>query len=195
MIGLPWYGYDWSSSASAVTYASAMHIAQTNAAAIARDANGEAIFTYADHTVYFQDATSFERKIDMLRQRHPGIGGFTAWAAEMEDPLTWTVIRGTNTPATPAPEMTDSGPASLARVQGQPGSADFQLTGNVAVSVIIPATLDQTTVNPGETVRITICATAPGNHTVVMRGTGVGLVRDQSLAVMVTPTRRRSVRQ
>src|SRR5437588_4025181 len=106
MIGLPFYGYAWSgSNAHGVSYAHAMQGAQNQGATISRDANGEATYTYGGGSVvYFQDATSYARKVDMLKQKHPQIGGFAHWAVGQEDPAIWNVIRGggsTSTPATP----------------------------------------------------------------------------------------------
>jgi spore germination protein YaaH len=110
MIGLPFYGYDWSGgSARGVSYAAAMQGAQSQGAAITRDANGEATYSYSGGVVYFQDATSYQRKVQMLQQKHPQIGGFAHWAAGQEDPAIWNVIRGgssNSSPATPPPVVT-----------------------------------------------------------------------------------------
>jgi spore germination protein YaaH len=109
MIGLPWYGYDWSGgSAAAVTYASAMQIAANNGITPSRDANGELTFTYAGHTVFFQDAESYARKVNAVIAKHPYVGGFAHWRAGAEDPATWTKIasmRNSGTSgATPPPQ-------------------------------------------------------------------------------------------
>ncbi|MEK6371889.1 MAG: glycosyl hydrolase family 18 protein [Acidobacteriota bacterium] len=52
-----------------------------------------------------QDATSYARKVEMLKQKHPAIGGFAHWALGQEDPAVWSVIKtgGVPTPATPPP--------------------------------------------------------------------------------------------
>jgi len=107
MIGLPWYGYDWSGGgASNVTYASGMALA--NGSALSRDVNGELTFTYAGHIVYFQDAESYARKVDAVLAKHPSIGCFAHWRAGAEDPATWMKIasmRNSGTSgATPAPQ-------------------------------------------------------------------------------------------
>jgi spore germination protein len=97
MIGLPWYGYDWvGTSGKNVTYASAMQTAQTNGATITHDVDGEATFTYSGHTVFFQDASSYQKKIDVLTQKHPTIGGFAHWAVGVEDPGVWPIIRSSS---------------------------------------------------------------------------------------------------
>ena len=76
-------------------------------ATISHDANGEATYTYGSDVVYFQDATSYQRKVDMLKQKHPQIGGFAHWALGQEDPAIWNIIRGgTSTPAAPPPVVT-----------------------------------------------------------------------------------------
>ena len=110
MIGLPFYGYNWNSgSGRGVSYNEAMTGAANQGATISHDANGEANYTYANGagTVYFQDATSYARKVEMLKQKHPQIGGFAHWAIGQEDPAIWNVIRGgsssSTAPATPPP--------------------------------------------------------------------------------------------
>lgn len=106
LIGLPLYGYDWTGSTGrGVTYNQAMQGAQNMGAAITHDVNGEATYSFNGHTVYFQDATSYARKVDMLKQKHPGIGGIAHWALGQEDPAVWNVIKtgSVSTPATPPP--------------------------------------------------------------------------------------------
>jgi spore germination protein YaaH len=106
MIGLPLYGYVWNgTSARGVTYGEAMQGAASQGATIAHDANGEATYTFGGSVVYFQDATSYARKVQMLQQKHPQIGGLAHWAVGQEDPAVWNVIRGgsSSAPATPAP--------------------------------------------------------------------------------------------
>ena len=107
VMGLPFYGYDWSGgTARGVTYAQAMQQAQSLGATVTHDANGEATYSAAGHVVYFQDAASYTRKVVMLQQRHPSIGGFAHWALGQEDPAVWTVIGGSiAVPATPAPPV------------------------------------------------------------------------------------------
>jgi spore germination protein len=99
MLGLPWYGYDWPSTGAGATatYAYAQQTALANNAAIQHDAtSGEPFFTYAGHTVYFQDAAGYTAKVNLLKQKHPGIGGFAHWAAGQEDPAIWNVISGSS---------------------------------------------------------------------------------------------------
>jgi spore germination protein YaaH len=94
IVALPFYGYDWvGTSAKNLTYATAMKLAQTNGATVTRDANGEATFTYGGtHTVYFQDATSYIRKIEVLQKKHWRIRGVAAWCAGQEDPEVWKTL-------------------------------------------------------------------------------------------------------
>jgi spore germination protein len=110
LIGLPLYGYDWSGTTGrGVTYNQAMQGAQNQGATIAHDANGEATYSYNGHTVYFQDAISYARKVEMLKQKHPAIGGFAHWALGQEDPAVWGVIKtggSGSAPATPPPTPT-----------------------------------------------------------------------------------------
>jgi spore germination protein len=109
MIGLPFYGYSWANGTGrGVSYNEAMQMAANQGATIQRDANGEATFTFGAATVFFQDATSYQRKVEMLKQKHPQIGGFAHWSLGQEDPAIWNVIRGgsSTSPATPPPNVT-----------------------------------------------------------------------------------------
>jgi len=120
LIGLPLYGYDWTGTTGrGVTYNQAMQTAQSQGAAITHDANGEATYSYNGHTVYFQDATSYARKVEMLKQKHPAIGGFAHWALGQEDPAVWNVIAGGVTaPATPPPPAPKPAPGTKRRATG-----------------------------------------------------------------------------
>jgi len=219
MMGLPWYGYDWPSSGSAGTasFASAHQTILTNNATVQRDAaSGEPYFSYSGHTVYFQDAAGYAKKLDMLKQKHSGIGGFAHWAAGQEDPDIWKVITGTTPPVTPppgsggTPAQTDflvSGPATMQVMQGASASADFRLvpingfTGAAAVTVqktfngvAVPAL---STVLSGNAVTVNISASsAPGTYILIVRFTSGTLVHEQSVTVTVTPspTRHRAAR-
>jgi spore germination protein YaaH len=227
MMGLPWYGYDWPSSGGAATasYSYARQTLLANNAAVQRDAaSGEPYFSYSGHTVYFQDAAGYEKKIDLLKQKHAGIGGFAHWAAGQEDPDVWKVISGTPAvtppappPATPpssgsggTPVQTDfavSGPASMQVMQGGIASGDFRLvavngfTGTAAVTVqktfngvAVPAV---STVVSGGTVTVNISASsAPGTYIMIVRFTSGTIVHEQSVTVTVMPatTRHRAAR-
>lgn len=107
MIGLPWYGYDWSSAgAKTVTYSSATQTAQNNGVNVSHSANGEATYSYSGHTVFFQDASSYEAKVQMLLTKHGSIAGIAHWAAGNEDPTVWSYIKAgfsIGSPATPPP--------------------------------------------------------------------------------------------
>lgn len=203
MMGLPWYGYDWPSSGAATTatYANAHQTALTNNAAIQYDAtSGEPFFGYSGHTVYFQDAKGYASKITMLKQKHPGIGGFAHWAAGQEDPAIWNVISGSSSSGgTPiVTDFTISGPTTVQMVQGGSASANFQLvpingfTGTASVSVLMgfagsavpsPATL---IANSTSTIAVTDAAAA-GTYTMTVRFTSGAIVHDQLVTVTVTP--------
>jgi spore germination protein len=104
LMGLPWYGYDWSGTQGAtVNYASAMNIAKAHGATIGHDVNGEATFTYNNRTVYFQDAAAYARKVEAIKSKHPSIGGFAHWELGAEDPAIWNVIAGTSSTPPPTP--------------------------------------------------------------------------------------------
>jgi len=203
MMGLPWYGYDWPSSGAAATasYAYAQQTALTNNAAIQYEtASGEPFFSYAGHTVFFQDAKAYAAKINMLKQKHSGIGGFAHWAAGQEDPAIWTVISGSSssggTPL-PAADFTISGPTSMQIVQGGSASANFQLvsingfTGTASVSVQLgfagSAVPSPSTLAAGSTSTITVTdAAAPGTYSMIVHFASGSLVHDQLVTVTVT---------
>ena len=214
MMGLPWYGYDWQgSNGIGVTYAQAMQRAQSNNAAITHDVNGEATFTYAGHTVYFQDAAAYAQKIQLLKQKHGSIGGFAHWAAGQEDPQVWAVVRGGSVPTTPPnsgsnpttpPVQTDfavSGPSVLTVSQGSRISADYRLSaingfsGSAAVNVQVlspgfdgTVTPSASTVSAATPVSVTVAAnrTAPaGSYQVTVRFTSGNTTREQLVNVVV----------
>lgn len=203
LIGLPFYGYDWSGSGGVpVTYPQAMQTAQNAGATITYDPNGEATFTYSGHTVYFQDAVSYQKKIELLKQKHGSIGGFTAWAAGQEDPNIWTVIRGGSVVgATPSPaDFAISGPSALTAVQSQTAGAAFSLipvngfNGSATVSVQVPPAFHGVAVpsagtvaaNGSVTVNVTPDPqTSPGTYAMAVQFTSGPLTHRQTLNVTV----------
>jgi len=227
MMGLPWYGYDWPASGGAATasFSSAHQTILANSATVQRDAaSGEPYFSYSGHTVYFQDAAGYAKKLDLLKQKHSGIGGFAHWAAGQEDPDIWKVITGTpavpppvTPPVTPpssgsggTPIPTDflvSGPTTMQVMQGGSASADFRLVPINGFSANASVTVQKTftgsavpgftTVLAGGAVNINISASsAPGTYVMIVRFTSGTMVREQSVTVTVTPmpTRHRATK-
>jgi spore germination protein YaaH len=220
MMGLPWYGYDWPASggAASASFASAHQTILTNNATVQRDAaSGEPYFSYSGHTVYFQDAAGYAKKLDLLKQKHSGIGGFAHWAAGQEDPDIWKVITGTP-PVTPpssgsggTPAQTDflvSGPTTMQVMQGGSASADFRLVPvngfNATAAVTVQKTFNGvavpalSTVLAGNSVSVNISASsAPGTYVMIVRFTSGTLVHEQSVTVTVTPapTRHRAAKR
>lgn len=200
MMGLPFYGYDWSgTNGTDVGYAQAMQTAQSNGATITYDANGEATYTYSGRTVYFQDATSYQKKIDLLKQKHPGIGGFTAWAAGQEDPNIWTIIRnGAGSTVAPG-DFAISGPAAVSAYNGKYASGTFSLVpvnnfnGTATVSVQLPAgyigsampTLASVGVNQPVVVNFTPGSTPPGTYRATVQFTSGSLVHSVPVDISV----------
>jgi spore germination protein len=203
MMGLPWYGYDWPASGGAATasFASAHQTILANNATVQRDAaSGEPFFSYSGHTVYFQDAAGYTTKVNLLKQKHPGIGGFAHWAAGQEDPDVWKVITGSSssggTPL-PAADFTISGPTTMQIVQGGSASANFQViplngfTGTTSVSVQLgfagSASPSPATVAAGSTAAVTVTdAAAPGTYSMFVHFTSGSIVHDQLVTVTVT---------
>jgi spore germination protein len=90
LIGLPWYGYDWQgTSAKPVSFDAARKLAEAEGATVQRDANGEPFFSYADHIVYYQDAESYERKVQQVIRNHRSVAGIAHWHSGSEDPAVW----------------------------------------------------------------------------------------------------------
>lgn len=211
IVGLPWYGYDWQgTSGSGVVYSQAMNLASANNATITRDENGEATFTYGGtHTVFFQDGTSFARKTDLVRQKHPNVGGFAAWRTGNEDPAFWPVItnlRGATTSTPPAtttttPDFSISGPASLTVRLGRDVSGSYSITraGGFADTVSVTAekvspfdatlTLTPATLSGGTTSTSLNVAAAKsavvGTYSVRLRFTSGTITHDQLISVTV----------
>ncbi|MGA8807456.1 MAG: glycosyl hydrolase family 18 protein [Thermoanaerobaculia bacterium] len=206
MMGLPWYGYDWPASGGAATasFASAQQTILANNATVQHDAaSGEPYFSYSGHTVYFQDAAGYAKKLDLLKQKHSGIGGFANWAAGQEDPDIWKVIAGTppSSGSGGTPAQTDflvSGPTVMQVMQGGSVSADFRLVPvngfNASAAVTVQKTFNGvavpalSTVLAGNSVSINISASsAPGTYVMIVRFTSGALVHEQPVTVTVTP--------
>jgi spore germination protein YaaH len=218
ILGLPWYGYDWlGTDATTVTYAGAMALAQQQGATIGRDASGEATFTYAGRTVFFQDAAAYRAKVEAITKNHPGIAGFAAWRVGSEDPNIWPIVRELTLQAAairPAPEsFLIEGPKSLDVVAGETATAMFGYTaingfsGDIAATVrIIDAfggTAAFSTPILGKLAGTRLVVSAPktareGSYQLVVTMTGKGITQTQSVRVNVTAapssSRRRSVR-
>lgn len=207
IVGLPWYGYDWQgTSGTGVVYDAAMSTASANGATITRDENNEAKYTYADHTVYFQDAAAYQSKTDLIRQKHPNIGGFAHWRTGGEDAGFWTVmnsLRGSTAPP-PAtnPDFTVSGPSSISVRIGKSASGTYSIArsggfdGVVSVTAeklsafdatlsLTPDSLSGTTTSTSFRVS-TSRSTAAGTYQVRLRFTSGSLVKEQIVTVTVT---------
>lgn len=217
-IGLPFYGYDWSgSTGKGVSYAAAMATAAQNNATITRDVNGEATFQYPNHTVYFQDAVSYSRKLDVLKQKHPGIGGIVHWAAGQEDPAIWDVIRGSGAPTGGSGGQAATGDFAIAVAgqlevrQGSSVDAAVQLTaingftstGSVTAQALTSSfagtvTLSGSTISAASPVTLTVQpgSTPAGIYQLLVRVVSGSITREQQVVVTVLATRskRRTVR-
>lgn len=197
IVGLPWYGYDWSATGgTTATYASATQVAQNNGVTIGRDANGEATYTYAGHTVFFQDATSYAKKVDLIKQKHSGVAGFAHWAAGVEDPGVWSVIKGSGVPAPaqppPAADFSITGPNVLTVTLGGETVADYRVTsingfsGTPAMTVL-PSAFNGV-LTPQSPLSLRVAATeftTPGTYPVTLRFTSGPLVHDSVVTIVV----------
>ena len=135
IMALPWYGYDWlNQNGVGVTYAEATARAQSAGVTVGHDVNGEATYSYSGRTVFFQDASSYKRKVDSLTAAHPGIGGFAAWRVGAEDPAIWPIVaqlrlNGSTPIEQPAKDFAISGPTSLSVTAGTNVSAQYSYVG------------------------------------------------------------------
>lgn len=108
--------------------------AQVAGATVSRDVNGEQTYTYSSHTVFFQDATSYRRKVDAVLAANPAVGGFAHWRVGAEDPATWeivgTVQRTGSTPIEePAKDFAINGPSAMSVEAGAEAAAGFGYSG------------------------------------------------------------------
>ena len=155
IVGLPWYGYDWlGTNASDLTYIDAIALAQKAGAQVTHDINGEATFAYNGHTVYYQDASSYAKKIQAVIAKHPKIGGFAHWRAGSEDASMWSdVARLKNSSSSPATPVTGSfvvgGPTSLAATAGHTTQSAFTVTPVNGWTGTANVTLQQINAFPG----------------------------------------------
>lgn len=206
LIGLPWYGYDWAgTSARSLVYSEAIALAASQNVTVNRDPNGEATFSYSGRTVFFQDAESYRRKVDLIVERFPSIGGFAHWRSGAEDPQIWTKIQGLRggTGASPLPgDFSVDGPTSLELEAGTTASRRYSIVAingfnepvTASVEVIDPfagtLSLSAATVQPGAWADLAVTAFAnvsPGAHRARLRFTGSGITREVSVSINVRP--------
>ena len=209
ILGLPWYGYDWlSTDGTAVTYADAMATAQRVGATVTRDANGEATFTYAGRTVYFQDLVSYKTKVDFITRNHPGITGFAAWRVGAEDPSIWPIVRELtmqaegSAPIQTAPmSFAVNGPSEIKLVAGAATSAEYAYAAingfdlRVAASVrviddfggFVALTAPTVTKSSGTLLLVSVpTTTAPGSYRIAVKMSGVGIEQQQIVTLTVS---------
>jgi len=211
VMGLPWYGYDWlGTNGAGVTYTQAMVKAQTAGAAIGRDTNGEATFSYSGRTVYFQDAASYRRKVDGILARHPNIRGFAHWRVGAEDPAIWPILSqlrtsgSTGTTLPPPPDFMIEGPSALTAAAGSQTSATYSFlringfSGLVMVAVRVIDPYGATPSINGMTMTIAVPATtAAGSYRMMLTMSGGGITREQLVTLTVpkpVSSKRRAVR-
>ena len=98
ILGIPFYGYDWSGGHGAgLTWARAVQLAGRHHARVHYDTTSQSPwFSYTDsaghrHTVWFEDARSTRAKFSLARKA--GIGGVYLWMYGNPDPATWSALR------------------------------------------------------------------------------------------------------
>lgn len=94
-MGLPFYAREWrGTSARDLVHADVRRIIDGHSPTIRAHASGERYFNYAGgRTVYFQTPLSIDRKLGVLVDRHPRIGGISVWHIGGEAPGYWNAIR------------------------------------------------------------------------------------------------------
>ena len=121
LLGIPLYGYDWDTKkgggATAIDYPTAAKLAaRPGAKSGFSNDDGAPWIEYTDdqgdtHKVWYEDADSFEKKIEVLIDHD--LAGFAVWRVGHEDPADWTIIQGLQTPATRLPPSEDTAVAHL----------------------------------------------------------------------------------
>lgn len=213
MMGIPWYGYDWQGKVGRnIVYKTAMDLAASKGATVSHTAGGEATFSYADHVVYFQDATSYTRQIDTIIAKVPGIGGFAHWRSGAEDPLVWqkaaqirTLNSGGSGGTAPARSFEVTGPQSTTVAPKNSVTATFTTVAingfNSPIDVRVESldtfpgsvSLSATRVAAGGPVSLVVSAASKakaGNYRLNVRFTSGTIERTQLLTVTVSSTPR-----
>lgn len=127
-LGVPFYGRDWNVDdgppAESIGFTTASRLLAEGDEVVGgfSELDGSPWFRYRDddgdlHEVWYENAESLQGRLDLALDH--GIGGFAAWRIGQEDPRSWQVIAGVETPATPV------GPTSA----GDEGRY-FELTGH-----------------------------------------------------------------
>ncbi len=96
-MGIAVYGFDWPENgvATSLSYAQAVSLAQAQGVTIQYDPVAQAPhFTYVKdgvrHHVWFEDARSFQAKLELLRELN--LPGFAAWRIGLEDSGVWKLL-------------------------------------------------------------------------------------------------------
>jgi len=209
IIGLPWYGYDWIGTAGkGITFKQATELARAQNVVISRDANGEATFTYGTHTVYFQDAESYRRKVDAITTKHPTIGGFTHWRTGSEEAATWDKVAelsrtGGSGAAQPTGTFLLSGASMIEADRGTTVKSAFGLTAidgftsatDISVENLDGAaatlTLDRVQIRPGEVANLSVAVSASAravDHRIRVVARSGNIVREQIVTLRIFMT-------
>lgn len=99
-LGMAVYGYDWAEGSNyprTLSYSQAIETAKNLGATIIYDETAqESTYTYTidsvKHTVWFEDARSFQAKLPLISQYN--LSGIAIWRLGQEDPNIWNIIRG-----------------------------------------------------------------------------------------------------
>jgi len=93
LLGLPFYGYDWSvwgGGGRPVSYADVVNTVFSTGAQIQMHGPSQSpFFTYGDRVVWFENSSSLRAKVDLVALHN--LAGWGAWRLGQEDPNFWTL--------------------------------------------------------------------------------------------------------
>lgn len=90
-LGLPGYGYDWvGKKGSDFGWRQYNDLVKAHVGASRDPGSGEMTLKYADHTVFYPDATSAATKVEIAKKT--GVRGLALWRLGLEDPGMWDLI-------------------------------------------------------------------------------------------------------
>ena len=105
--GIPFYGYDWvGQRGTDLVWTQAMDVATRFGVSVRWDSvSASSWFEYvsggARHTVWFEDGSSVNAKLDVTRIHD--VGGIAIWRLGGEDPANWSAVRAQLGDGTPLP--------------------------------------------------------------------------------------------
>jgi spore germination protein len=194
--GIPLFGYDWAGSGSSPTGVTWAEV-QTRISQYSPTVNWDATnkvwwFNYTtggiQHTVYYEDATSTEQKLNLTVAQ--GTAGVHFWSLAGEDPATWQKVRTVFAPVadTTAPTVSLTAPTSGATLMGT-ATLTANASDNVGVTKVEffdgPTKIGEDTTSPYSITWDTTAA-PNGSHSLTAKASDAAGNQTTSAAVTVT---------